>query len=247
MPRTPGLLPCSPGKVRATSKVSRGEVRLNLAEVVEQVRTRLIDDGFTLARRIPTVDASITIYSSSDIDSAQEAFRWLERAARVLPVLAAVAAIGAVVVARVRRRALLAVGLRLVVGMVALAVTLRVLRAQYLDELPAGVPNDVAEIVFDAVVAYIRTALRVVGLAGAGLALVGLLARPAARWRTRLSRTSEPSRMVALGRDDVAVAVMDDEHLTGCERLRKIDAEGVGHVREDRPVCDGDGRGGSVE
>ena len=44
---------------------------LNLGPLVAQVKQRLVQQGFTLANRIPVVDRQITVFRSEDVAKAR--------------------------------------------------------------------------------------------------------------------------------------------------------------------------------
>ena len=67
------------GKDTDLVEVSNNAVSVNLATVIDTVKQRLVDRGFTLAERLPAIDAQFTIFQSDDITKAQTAFRLLER------------------------------------------------------------------------------------------------------------------------------------------------------------------------
>ncbi|MGH1562305.1 hypothetical protein [Mumia sp. DW29H23] len=156
--------------------VKNGEVSVNVASFVEAAKQLLIDRGFQLAERIPTVNASFVLFKSDDIGKAQTWFSWLETAARVLPILGVLLLATAVLVARDRRHALLAVGLSVAVAMVLLGLVLNIVRPLYLDAVPDDIlPTDAAAVIYDQLVRFIRTALRAVLVVALALAIAAFL------------------------------------------------------------------------
>ncbi|WP_067464706.1 hypothetical protein [Nocardia amamiensis] len=151
-----------------------GTVTLSLRTVIENVKARLVDRGFTFAEKIPAVDKQFVLFRSPELVRAQQAVDTLDKAATVLPwvtIAAAVAAIAAAPAGR-RRRALVFVGLALVVGMLILAIALLIARAVYLDRMPPEVlAPDAATEVIDTVLVPLRTALRAVAVLGLAIAL----------------------------------------------------------------------------
>ncbi|WP_330231623.1 hypothetical protein OHA40_03460 [Nocardia sp. NBC_00508] len=151
-----------------------GTVSLSLRTVLENVKARLLDRGFTFAEKIPSVDKQFVLFRSPELVRAQRAVDTLDKAASVLPwvtIAAAVAAIAAAPAGR-RRRALVFVGLALAVGMLILAIALIVARAIYLDQIPPDVlSTEAATAIIDTVVVPLRTALRGVAVLGLAIAL----------------------------------------------------------------------------
>ncbi|MEU2040402.1 hypothetical protein [Nocardia niwae] len=151
-----------------------GTVTLSLRTVIENVKARLLDRGFTFAEKVPAVDKQFVLFRSPELVRAQRAVDNLDKASAVLPwvtIAAAVAAIAAAPAGR-RRRALVYVGLALAVGMLILAIALIVARALYLDRIPADVLSpDAATAIIDTVLVPLRTALRGVAVLGLAIAL----------------------------------------------------------------------------
>jgi hypothetical protein len=172
--------------------VDDGTVTVDLGEVVATVKQELIDDGFTLAERVPEVEAEFTIVQSADLASAQSAFRLLDRLGTVLPLISLAFIAGGVVIARNRRRALLRAALGLAGSMVLLAIALALGRGLYLDRLPAAVSSAAAGEVFDTVVRFLRIGLRIVLVAAlllAGGAMLAGSSTVAVRSREMFQRT----------------------------------------------------------
>ncbi|OWY81524.1 hypothetical protein [Rhodococcus sp. BUPNP1] len=151
-----------------------GTVSLSLGTVIDTVKARLLDRGFTFAEKIPRVDKQFVLFQSPELVRAQRAVNTLDKLADVLPWLTIAAAVAAVAVAPSgrRRRALAFVGLALAVGMLVLAVALLVARAVYLDHVPPEVLSpDAATAIVDSVLVPLRAALRAVAVLGLVVAL----------------------------------------------------------------------------
>jgi hypothetical protein len=143
--------------------VENDTVSVNLAPFIETVKQRLVDGGFTVAARVPAVDASFVLFQSDDIPRARTAFNLLNTLGVWLPVVALVLLGIGVYVARDHRRALVAAALGVAAGMVLLALGLAVFRSVYLDAVPATVlPHDAAAVAYDTIVRFLRAGLRTV-------------------------------------------------------------------------------------
>jgi hypothetical protein len=142
--------------------VSDGAVSINIGQLVGEVKQDLVDRGFGIADRIPDVTATYTVFQSDDLTKAQDAFRLLDGVATWLPLVGVVLLATAVMVARDRRRALLAVGLAIAGSMLLLGALLNLARPVYLDAIPANASTDAAAAVYDQLVGFIRVALRAV-------------------------------------------------------------------------------------
>ena len=138
-------------------------VSINLAAFIQTVKQQLVSAGFTLAERIPAVNASFVLFQSEDITRARGAFNLLNTLGNWLPVIALLLLALGVYVARDHRRALVGAALGVAVGMVALALGLAVFRSIYLDAVPATVlPHDAAAVLYDTIVRFLRLGLRTI-------------------------------------------------------------------------------------
>ncbi|MDC3725476.1 hypothetical protein [Rhodococcus sp. Rp3] len=151
-----------------------GTVSISLGAVIDNVKGRLLDRGFTFAEKIPSVDKQLVLFRSPELVRAQRAVNTLDNISDVLPwiTLAAAAAAVAVAPAGRRLRALAFVGLVLVTGMFLLAVAIIVARSLYLDDVPPDVLSpDAAAAIIDTVLVPLRTSLRAVAALGLVIAL----------------------------------------------------------------------------
>ena len=150
------------GKDTGAVQVSDNAVTVNLATVIDAVKKQLVDRGFALAERLPAVDAQFTIFQSADITKAQTAFRLLNSLNTWLPILILVLLAVAIVIARNRRRTLIATMLAVAASMLVLGVLLNAFRVVYLDALPTEVNQDAAAAIYDTLVWFIRLNLRAI-------------------------------------------------------------------------------------
>src|SRR5918993_308311 len=201
------------GETDGALQVEGETVSVQLATVITAVKQRLLDRGFTLAERIPPVNAQFTVFESADLPKVQQGYRLLDNLGLWMPfIVLGLGAIGVYVVPR-HRRAVIVAGLALFAGMLLVAVLLALARQRYLNAVPADrLPNDAAAVLFDTVIRFLREALRAIALVGivlaAGAFLTGpwvtatatrgLLARAAAATRSGLSRLG--LRMPAVSR-----------------------------------------------
>src|SRR6478735_2613876 len=161
------------GKDTDTVEVTDNAVSINLATLIDTVKQRLVDRGFTLAERLPAVDAQFTIFQSDDITTAQTAFRVLNAINTWLPILALLCLIGAVAVGRSRRKTLIAGALALALSMIALGAGLNLSREIYLNAVPTDqLPSDAAAAIYDTLVYFIRLNLRAVLVVALAVAFI---------------------------------------------------------------------------
>lgn len=102
--------------------VENDTVSVNMAALIQTVKERLVDRGFTLAERIPEVDASFVLFQSQDVARAQRAFNLIDTLCVWLPIIALLLIAIGVHVAKNHRRALVGAGIGVAVGMVVLAL-----------------------------------------------------------------------------------------------------------------------------
>jgi hypothetical protein len=156
--------------------VANDTVSVNLAAFIQTVKQRLVASGFTLAARIPEVQASFVLFQSKDITRARSGFHLLNTLGVWLPVIVLVLLALGVYVAKDHRRALVGAGVGVAAGMVLLALGLAVFRSVYLDAVPASVlPHDAAAVLYDTVVRFLRLGLRTVLVLGLVVAAAAFL------------------------------------------------------------------------
>ncbi len=155
------------GEGGGSVRVENDTVSLDMAAFIETVKQRLVDSGFSVAARIPTVNASFVLFQSEDITRARSGFNLLNTLGVWLPVIAIVLLVLGVYVAKDHRRALVGAALGVAASMVVLALALTVFRSIYLDAVPAAVlPHDAAAVLYDTIVRFLRLGLRTVLVLG---------------------------------------------------------------------------------
>ena len=155
------------------------KVNVNLGPLIAQVKQRLLQQGFTLADRIPVVDRQITVFRSEDVAKARTLFDVLNKVGFWLPIVGLVLLGAGAYVARNSRLALIGAGLGIAASMVLLGLDIAVVRRRYLDAVPPDLlPRDAATVLFDTLVRFLRTSLRALGVAGLLLAAGAFLTGP---------------------------------------------------------------------
>ncbi|MFC4628164.1 hypothetical protein ACFO6V_07960 [Promicromonospora alba] len=161
-----------------------GQLTVQLAGMIDLLKTRLVDGGFQLAANLPTINATFTVLQTPQLVEVRNRYAQVVALGTWLPWVVLLL-LGAGVVLAVRHlRALVVAGLALVAGMLVLALGLAVARGLYLDALSGVVLRlDAAEVVFDQLVKFLRAALRTVGVLGLVVALAAYLggSSPSAR------------------------------------------------------------------
>jgi hypothetical protein len=159
------------GDTRAGVTIADNAVTVNLAPFITQVKQQLVDSGFSLASRIPAVNAQYTLFQSDDIGKVQRAYSLLDTLGYWLPfIVLAIFVLGAYVVPH-HRRAAIVFGVAVTVTMLILASALAYVRHRYLDALPPQRSREANAAVFDAIVRFLREGLRSVALVALAVAI----------------------------------------------------------------------------
>jgi hypothetical protein len=151
------------GQGNGAISTKNGQIVLNLGPFIAEVKTDLVNHGFSLASNIPTVSPTVALFQAHDLGKAQSAYRLLKTLKIVLPILVLALLAAGVYAARQRRRALIGAALGLAASMLVLAIGLLIARSIYLSSVPPSVlPGDAAAAAFDAMVYFIKIGLQVV-------------------------------------------------------------------------------------
>lgn len=152
-------------------KLEGDTVTLDLAPLVDRVKERLVDEGMTVAGKIPEVHTDFTLVRSDDIGKAKTYVRLLQLAGNWLPVIALILVAAGVLFSVRKRRTLVTAALAVAVATGLLGIGLRVFRVLYLDRLPANVSQDAAGAVYDTMTHFLFTMVRMVVALGVVIAL----------------------------------------------------------------------------
>jgi len=158
---------------------------LSSGAIPENLRTRVQD---ALGVALPANFAQFTVYDSGRLWAAQQAVATARRGLVLLVVGTLVLLIIALVVSPGRRRTVLQLGVWLVAAAVAVTAVLRAVRAQLLEQVPAGLYQDGVAAALTTVFGGLRTRGEQIIWIGAALAVLGYLIGPG-RGPTWLRRT----------------------------------------------------------
>ncbi|CAL9403043.1 hypothetical protein SUDANB1_01495 [Streptomyces sp. enrichment culture] len=154
-------------------------VQLDLGQVVDEVRQRLVDAGFDKAAAIPDTERTITLFQAEELSRAQDGMRLLNTMGAWLPVLTVALAALAVWAAPRHRLMLLVTAVGVGVMMAVLLVALALLRRAYLDAVPsATLPPDAAAAIYDTFVRFLRDSTRTLLVVAVITALAAYLYGP---------------------------------------------------------------------
>ncbi|MER7467412.1 hypothetical protein [Streptomyces sp. NPDC097981] len=166
------------GSDEGAVKINNDTVTLDLAPVIDRVKTKLVDSGLSVAAKIPEIHTDFTILKSDDIGRVKTGFRLLEIVGLWLPIIAVILAAVGVLISAHRRRTLVAAALGFAFAALVLGVALTVFRTVYLNALPDTVSQPAAGAVYDAMIRLLRTTIRMVVVLGVVLALAAWLSGP---------------------------------------------------------------------
>ncbi|MGC0312925.1 hypothetical protein [Kitasatospora acidiphila] len=162
-------------------QIQGNTVTLDLAPVIDQVKTQLVANGLSVAKQIPTVHTDYVLLESDSIPQIRTLLRLLEVAGTWVPVAAVLLAVGGVLAAARRRRAAVTVALAMAGATALLGIGMDAFRPIYLDRLPADVNQGAAGAVYDALTHYLYAGVRLVLVLGVLVAL-GAWVSGSGRW-----------------------------------------------------------------
>jgi len=192
-------------------------VYLDFGAAVERLKERLRERGFNrVADAIPaSVDGRIPLLTSDGFSTARHGINLLKGLSIVLPLLALLCFGGHILMSRPRRRGWLRVALGLAITGLVLLAAVGVGRSLYLDAVDQDVlPRQAAQDIFDALLGFFRTMLRLAVIVALVIALLSLFvgkpARAAAaaagpRLRAAGARVAADPRTAWLGAHKAAI------------------------------------------
>jgi hypothetical protein len=167
------------GQGGSAISTSNGEVTLSLGPFIDQAKKDLSAKGLTLVDKIPPVNPTFTLFSSTKLAQAQTAYRLINTVGFWLPIIALVLIGLGVYVARGHRRTLLWAAVGVAISMVVLAIALQVFRSIYLGSVPnSKLPGTAAAALFDTLVRFIADGLWAVFVVALVVAVAAFFAGP---------------------------------------------------------------------
>jgi hypothetical protein len=180
---------------------TNGTVAINVEQIFTNVKQRLDDRGITVFDdvQIPAKYQSVVLIQSKQLEEAQDYVDLLQTLAWVLPVVALVCIVGAILLAADRRRRTMRAGIWVALAVAIQLALLSVGRNFYLEAITqSGVRRGSAGAVWDQLTSFLRqggAAMIVVALVVAFAAWVVGPSRPALRirgvWTNAFSRRSD--------------------------------------------------------
>jgi hypothetical protein len=140
------------GDPSSMATITQDGLGIRIGPIIQQVRDALVNQGFTLASRIPAIDKTIVLVRSENLASAMIAYQATIAIGAWLPLLALALIVAGVLVASRRHRAALwasigvAVGATLILASIAVGRTLAAFAVP-----PSLMPTDVLQLLYDTV------------------------------------------------------------------------------------------------
>lgn len=166
------------GKGGGAVQVKGSAVTIDLAPVIDQVKTRLVDSGVTVAGKIPQIHTSFTVMQAKDINKYRTLFRLLQLAGTWLPFITLGLAGLGILLARRRRHVAVVAFLGIFVAAALVGILVHVFRTFYLGALPADVSQAAAGAAYDTLVRFLITTSRTAAVIGLVIGLAAWLAGP---------------------------------------------------------------------
>jgi hypothetical protein len=140
---------------------SDGRVSIPLATLINTVVAELEARGYPLVGQIPTLEASVAVLETADLQKAQHGYTVIDKLGWWLPVLCLLLTIAAILLARDRRRSVFLVAVGFTIAVVVLGIGLKLAHHLMLGALPPDIDEAVANSVWTAVIADLRHAMQV--------------------------------------------------------------------------------------
>ena len=157
--------------------IENGKAVLDAGVFIDAAKQQLVASGFAGAGKIPEVHPKIPLFPADALVRAQTAYQILNAVAAWLPWVTLALLVAGVYLARHHRRAILAVGIGVVVGMLVVATGLLIGRGIVVGALPQTGAAAGAE-TYDIVVRFLRDAGRAVLVLGLVIALGAFVTGP---------------------------------------------------------------------
>lgn len=172
------------------------QVVLDVSDVIDQVKARLVARGLTIVERIPipNVDKQIVLLDAPKLKQARTIYAFANPVARWLIVVVAGLYLAALLLSRRRPRMSVIIGVVLVANALLVAQSLDVGRQLFINAMAGTVFGPAASVFYATLLAYLVRGWQVIFWLGVILAAMGWFAgpsRPGRAFRTAVSRDLE--------------------------------------------------------
>ncbi|WP_328521082.1 hypothetical protein [Kribbella sp. NBC_00359] len=154
------------------------QVVLDLSDVIDQVKQRLVDRGLTILQNvpIPNVDKQIVLMDAPQLKQIRTIYAFANPLAQWLIVLVAALYLAALVLARRRPRMTVIIGALLAANALLLALALSVGRQLFIDALAGTTFGPASRVFYDTLLSYLERGRQVFFWLGLSLVVIGWFA-----------------------------------------------------------------------
>jgi hypothetical protein len=170
-----GLVRVLEGQETGAVSLQGEHVVLDVSEVVDQVKQRLVDRGLTMVDKlpIPETDRQIVLFDAPRLERARTAYALVNPIAQWLLVIVAALYVAALVLSRRRPRMTVAVGVALAVNSLLVAIALSVGRQLFITTLSDTEFGPASTVVYDTLLSFLVRGQRVLLWLGLVLVVAG--------------------------------------------------------------------------
>ncbi|MDQ7880141.1 hypothetical protein Q9R08_19275 [Microbacterium sp. QXD-8] len=160
---------------------ANGEVGIQLAPIIEEVKKRLVDRGIGFAESIPVIDKTIVVAQSDALTVVGTVYNLAVAAGWWTPIIALVLFLAGILIARRRSTAVLGTGVGIALGAGVLAIGLGIGGSILALSAPSlGVPAGALASMYEQITAAMRDTAVVLTLLGIVIAVIAWMS---GRWR----------------------------------------------------------------
>jgi len=158
-----GLIRVLEGEDTGAVSLQDDQVVLDVSDVIDQVKQRLVDRGLTIVANVPTPakDRQIVLFDAPRLEKARTTYALVNPVAQWLILVVAGLYLGALVLSRRRPRMTVIIGAVLVVNALLVAVALSVGRQAFINALSATDFATASTAVYDTLLAFLMRGQRV--------------------------------------------------------------------------------------
>jgi hypothetical protein len=207
-----GLVRVLKGDTSGAVSVQGDQVVLDVSDVIDQVKARLVARGLTVVQNvpIPDTDKQIVLLDAPQLERAQTIYAFANPLARWLIVVVAALYLAALLLARRRPRMTVTIGVVLAANALLVAFCLSVGRQLFIDKLAASDFGPASAVFYDTLLTYLERGWKV--LLWLGLILV------VAGWFTGSNRPGTAARSTVSGGLQTVGAALADGPVGGAGR-----------------------------
>jgi hypothetical protein len=200
------------GKESGAISLQGDQVVLDVSEVIDQVKQRLVARGLTIAERIPIPDADrqIVLMDAPQLKQARTIYAFTNPVAKWLIVVVAVLYLAGLVLSRRRPRTTVVIGVVLAANALVVAWALSIGRQLFVDQLAGTEFGPASTVFYDTLLSYLQRGQQVLLWLGLILVVVG--------WFAGRNRTGAAARATVEGGLEKMGSALADSPVAGAGR-----------------------------